>query len=167
MPDQVIPNDFTQQNPLMEPSFYMSYLQGSGEFYLSIIGFVIVGTLFLNFFIRATCTVSHSRNIGEIVPHILSLKTAVLMVFPIFPQIASFCYGMMAADLPFLNQYFSSLSYFGDIQPAGFQLFFVNMNFAAVYLAPFILFLLLLLLGYLTISKPQNKHDAVFSLHEE
>jgi hypothetical protein len=41
------------------------------------------------------------------------------------------------------------------------------MNFAAVYLAPFILFLLLLLLGYLTISKPQNKHDEVFSLHEE
>ena len=141
----------------MEPSFYLSYLQGSGEFYLSIIGFVIIGILFLNFLARTTCTASHSRNIGEIVPHILSLKTAVLMVFPVYPQIASFCYGMMAADLPWLNQYFSSLSYPGDIQPAGFQLFFVNMNFAAVYLASFVLFLLLLLLGYFTLSQPRSK----------
>jgi len=91
------------------------------------------------------------------VPHILSLKTAVLMVFPVYPQIASFCYGMMAADLPWLNQYFSSLSYPADIQPAGFQLFFVNMNFAAVYLASFVLFLLLLLLGYFTLSQPRSK----------
>jgi hypothetical protein len=166
MPDQVIPNDFTQQSPLMEPSFYLSYLQTSGEFYLSIIGFVIVGALFINFFMRTTCTASHSRNIGEIVPHILALKTCALMVFPIYPQIASFCYGLMAADLPWFGQYFSSLSYSGDVFPAGFQLYYTNMNFASLYLAPFVLYLLLLFLGYLTLSQPRKKNE-VFSLHEE
>lgn len=159
MPDQVIPNDFTQQGPLMEPTFYMSYLQTSGQFYYSIFGFVIIAALFLNFFVRATCTASHSRNIGEIVPHILALKTCVLMVFPIYPQLSSFCYGMMAADLPWLSQYYvSTLSYAGDVQPAGFQLFYINMNFASVYLSAFVLCLLLLLLGYLSITKVPKQH---------
>jgi hypothetical protein len=166
MPDQVIPNDFTQQNPLMEPSFYLSYLQTTDEFYLSIIGFVIVGLLLFNFFVRATCTASRSRNIGEIVPHILALKTCALMVFPIYPQISSFCYGLMAADLPWFGQYLSSLSYSADIQPAGFQLYYNNMNFAAVYLCAFLCCLLLLLLGYLTLSQPR-KQDEVFTLQED
>lgn len=156
MPDQVIPNDFTQQNPLMEPSFYLSYLQTTDQFYLTIIGFVIVGTLFLNFIVRATCTASRSRNIGEIVPHILALKTCVLMVFPIYPQISSFCFGIMGADLPWFGQYLSSLSVSSDTQPAGFQLYYTNMNFAAVYLCAFLLCLLLLLLGYLTRSQPKK-----------
>lgn len=64
MPDQVIPNDFTQQEALMQPSFYMSYLQNSGEYYYSIIGYVIVAVLFLNFLVRAICTTPGSRNIG-------------------------------------------------------------------------------------------------------
>jgi hypothetical protein len=138
----------------------MSYLQNSSEYYYSIIGMVIIATIFLNFFVRATCTASSSRNLGEIMPHILALKTCALMIFPIYPQIASFCYGIMAADLPWFSQYFTSvLAYAGDLEPAGFQLYFTNMNFASLYLLSFVLCLLLLLLGYLSISRSNRRQE--------
>jgi hypothetical protein len=154
LPDRIIPNDFSQEQPLMEPSFYMSYIQSSGEYYFSVIGYVIAAALFLNFFVKATCTASDSKNMGSIVPHVFSLKTCALMVYPIYPQIANFCFGLMAADLPWFSQYFTEyLAYSTDVQPAGFQLFFSNMNFASLYVSAFVLFLLLLLLGYLSFSK--------------
>jgi uncharacterized membrane protein SirB2 len=132
----------------------MSYIQNSGKFYFSIFGFVIVSLLFVNFFIKATCTASNSYNMGEIVPHILALKTCALMTYPIYPLVANFCYGLMAADIPWLTQFYSSfLTYSADVEPAGFQLFYNNMNFASLYLSAFVLCLLLLLLGYLSISK--------------
>jgi hypothetical protein len=136
----------------MQPTFYMSYLQNSSEYYYSIIGMVIIATIFLNFFVRATCTASSSRNLGEIMPHILALKTCALMIFPIYPQ--------MAADLPWFSQYFTSvLAYAGDLEPAGFQLYFTNMNFASLYLLSFVLCLLLLLLGYLSISRSNRRQE--------
>lgn len=102
LPNQIIPNDYSQDQPLMEPSFYMSYLQNSGEYYFTIVGYVITAVLFLNFLVKATCTAPHSRDFGSIVPHVFSLKTCALMVFPIYPQVANFCFGLMASELPWL-----------------------------------------------------------------
>ncbi len=138
----------------MEPSFYMSYIQNSGEYYFSIVGYVITAVLFLNFLVKATCTVSNSRNLGSIVPHIFSLKTCALMVYPIYPQVANFCFGLMASELPWLSEYYAEyLSFPSDVQPAGFQLFYQHMNFASLYLSAFVLVLLFLLLGCLSLSR--------------
>jgi hypothetical protein len=126
---------------------------------------VIIAVLFVNSFIKATCTASNSKDMGEITPHILSLKTCALVIYPIYPQVASFCYGLMAADFPWLTQFYSSyLTYNADIEPAGFQLYYENMNFASLYLSALIVCLLLLFFGYLSISKASKKSQEVFSL---
>jgi len=136
----------------------MSLLQNSGDNYFMIFGIVIVSVLFLNFIIKATCTSPLSKNQGEIIPHILSFKTLTLMVFPLYPQVVNFCAGLMSSDFPWLSYtYTPSLSVSSDLSPAGFQLYYSNMNFASVYFTAFIAMLILLLLGYLSISQRTNK----------
>ena len=158
MPDVIFSNDFTQEAPLMKPSFYTSYIQNSGEYYFTIFGYVIVAVLFGNLLLKASCTYPNSKDLGEVVPHILALKTCALVVYPIFPQIANFCYGLMGADIPwFASSYGDYLAISSDVSPAGFQLFYLNMNFASLYLVAFVAFLLLLFLGYLSISKTPKK----------
>lgn len=91
-------------------------------------------------------------------PHILALKTCALVVYPIYPQIANFCYGLMGADIPWLaSSYGDYIAISSDVSPAGFQLFYLNMNFASLYLVAFVVFLLLLFLGYLSISKTPKR----------
>lgn len=148
IPDVIFSNDFTQEIPLMKPSFYISYVKNSGEYYFTIFGYVIVIVLFGNFLLKS-CTCPKSKNLGEIVPHVLALKSCALSVFPIYPQVANFCYGLMGADFPWFASYYSEyLAINSDYSPAGFQLFYFNMNIASVFLVPFGVLLLLLLLSY-------------------
>ena len=112
---------------------------------------MIVGLLALNMLIRVTCTAPSSHNLGDHVPHILALKACALVVFPLYLQVSNFCYGLMAADIPWLSTYYSDLylSDHSDTSPIGFQLFYDNMNFASMYLSALILISLLLIVGLL------------------
>lgn len=133
LPNVIFANGFTQSKPLMEPSFYRSFVdQGEGSQF-TIIGYVIVALLAVNLFIKATCTAVSADNLGDYIPHILAIKTCALMVYPVYVQVAKFCYGLMASDIPWLTElYSSSLSDNTDVSPFGFQLFFDNMNFASL-----------------------------------
>lgn len=107
--------------------------------------------------IKATCTAPSSQNLGDHVPHILALKSCALVVFPIYVQVSNFCFGLMAADIPWLSTYYSSL-YFtdpSDASPIGFQLFYDNMNFASMYLSAIILFMILFIIGVLIRHAPK------------
>ena len=64
MPDIIFSSDFTQETPLMKLSFYTSYLQNSGQYYFTIIGYAIVVILFANFLIKVSCTYPNSRYLG-------------------------------------------------------------------------------------------------------
>lgn len=105
--------------------------------------------------IKTTCTATSSQNLGDHIPHILALKTCPLVVYPIYIQVSNFCYGLMAADVPWLSNQYSSI-YFSDhsdISPIGYQLFYDNMNFASMYLSGAILFILISIIGFFACSK--------------
>ena len=40
---------------------------------------------------------------GELISHILLMKTAVFAVFPSYSELIDYCRGFMLADLPWLN----------------------------------------------------------------
>jgi hypothetical protein len=84
----------------MEPGFYKSFIDEGEDYYFTIIGYIIVALLAASLLIKATCTTASADNLGDCVPHVLALKTCALAVFPVYVQVANFCYGLMAADLP-------------------------------------------------------------------
>lgn len=158
LPGLVFTNDFSLAQPLFQPAFYQSLLEDSGENYFLVMGIVVAGSLLLNSLIRATCTCPHSPEQGDIVPHLLSLKTVALMVFPLYPQVVHFCTGLMSADLPWLAPYYaSSLATSSDLSPQGFQLFYLNLNIASTYLGGLVIFIVLLLIGCLSINRKPGK----------
>ena len=149
MPSVIFANGFTQSKPLMEPSFYTSFVDQGEDYHFTVIGYIIVALLAANLFLKATCTAVSAENLGDYIPHILAIKTCALMVYPVYVQVANFCYGLMAADIPWLTElYANSLSDNTDVSPYGFQLYFSNMNFASMQLTALALCLLLLGLGY-------------------
>jgi hypothetical protein len=122
----------------------------------------VVGFLALNMLIKVTLTAPSSQNLGDHIPHIFALKTCSLVVYPIYIQVSNLCYGLMAADIPWLSHYYSSLylSDPSDVSPIGYQLFYDSMNFASMYLSGAILFIFLSMVGLLTCSPSKKKKDS-------
>lgn len=150
LPHVIFANGFTQSKPLMEPGFYKSFVDEGEDYHFTVIGYVIVALLAANLLLKATCNAASTGSLGDCVPHVLALKTCALAVFPVYVQVANFCYGMMAADIPWLTALYSSyLCDNTDVSPYGFQLFFDNMNFASMQLTAFLFCLLLLGVGLL------------------
>lgn len=108
--------------------------------------------------IKTICTAPSSQNLGDHIPHILALKTCSLLVYPIYVQVSNLCYGLMAADIPWLSNLYSNLylSDPSDVSPIGYQLFYDNMNFASMYLSGAILFISISIIGLLTCNKTKN-----------
>jgi hypothetical protein len=124
-----------------------------------IIGAIITCILFVKYLLKATITVPNSPNIGNIIPHILSLKVGALLFYPTYLEYINFCYGFMLADLPWLNDYFGyNLGDPRDIQPEAYSIFYINMNFASTYLLAFFIIILLISIVGLMIEKglPRN-----------
>ena len=49
----------------------------------------------------------NGKDKGQIVSHILFLKTPVLALYPTYAELIDYCAGFMVADMPWLNNYFS------------------------------------------------------------
>ena len=92
----------------------------------------------------------------------LALKTCSLVVYPLYIQVSNLCYGLMAADIPWLSHYYSNLylSDPSDVSPIGYQLFYDSMNFASMYLSGAILFIFLSMIGLLNCSPSKKKKDS-------
>lgn len=83
-------------------------------------------------------------------PHIFSIKTIPLIVYPTYAEYINFALGFMAVDLPWLNKLLpeSMISPY-DQTPYGFFFYFNNMNFAAMSLITLSIFLFLYAIAYL------------------
>jgi hypothetical protein len=121
-----------------------------------IIGVIIICILFVKYLIKAVVTVPNSPNIGNIIPHILSLKVGALILYPTYLEYINFCYGFMFADFPWLNSYFgSNLGDPRDKLPEPYSFFYINMNFGSTYLLAFFVIILFIIVG-LIIGKTMN-----------
>ena len=64
---------------------------------------LFVLTLFVKYLVKSLLTVPTSHNLGQIIPHILALKTGALILYPTYGEYVDFCSGFMTADLPWAN----------------------------------------------------------------
>ena len=118
-----------------------------------IVGLLIVGLLFVYGLVRSACYPLIGRNI-EIAGHLIALKTMPLVVYPTFAEYVNFSLGFFAADLPWLSKmlpdsFFNTL----DSMPMGYLFYYKNMNFAAMQLLSFTVFLVILILAYYLLSQ--------------
>lgn len=112
--------------------------------------------LFLNFLIKALCTVTHSSTHGHIMGHIFAIKSISIALYPTFGEYVNYCYGFMTADLPWLNAWLGKmLSDSADYSPLGFRLYYENMTIYSTYWLAVVVFLLGLALNYLFFHKSE------------
>ena len=84
----------------------MSSILGTRNYYYHFFGWAITSCLFIFFLIVGVFIDPERRDKGQIIAHILFLKTAALMVYPSRPELIDYCSGFMMADLPMLNRFF-------------------------------------------------------------
>jgi len=96
---------------------------------------------------------------GELLAHILLLKSPVLMLYPTYAELVDYCGGFMLADLPWLNNYFASiLSEPRDISPKPYLMFFTSLSISSMYLLPLIFFVVIyILLKTVSCLRPKSK----------
>ena len=87
------------------PEFVSSIL-GTRNYYYHFFGWAIIVCLFVFFLIVGVIIAPERRDKGQIIAHILFLKTAALMIYPSRPELIDYCSGFMVADLPWLNSFF-------------------------------------------------------------
>ena len=75
-----------------------------------IFGIVVTALLLINYIVRATYTCPNEAvcEYGQIFPHILALKSAPFVIYPIFAEEVAYAYGFMTAEFPWLNEFFAS-----------------------------------------------------------
>ena len=108
--------------------------------------FGLLVTLYILFFylIKAACVTPFAFDKGQLIAHILFLKTPVLMVYPTYVELINYCSGFMMADFPWLNSIFGpALSEPTDLTPLPYLLFYTSLSFASTYLLAFLMLILI------------------------
>ena len=106
---------------------------------------------FLLFLLKAVVLDPRGQDKGQLLPHILFLKTPVLLVYPSYAELVDFCSGFMVADLPWLNDFFgATLAEPTDTTPLPYLLFYSSLSIGSTYLlALLVIAFLAVLLGLL------------------
>ena len=110
--------------------------------------------MLINFLIKILFTVKNSLNYGQILPHIIAIKTVGVAVYPGHYEMISFCKGFMLYDIPWLNSFFGSV--FGstfDYIPDGYRLFYTNLNIGSTYFIALLLLIILIIIDRILLRK--------------
>lgn len=108
----------------------------------------------INFLIKFFFTGKNSLNYGQIIPHIVAIKTVGVAVYPGHYEMISFCKGFMIYDVPWANAFFGSV--FGstfDYIPEGYKLFYANMNIGSTYFIALLLIVILIIVDRVFLRK--------------
>ena len=103
--------------------------------YYHIFAILLTVFTFLFYFFKAVIVDPDGYDKGQLIPHILFLKTPVLMVYPSYAELINFCSGFMVADFPWLNDYFgANLSEPTDKTPLPYLLFYTSLSIGSTYI---------------------------------
>lgn len=88
LPDLYMSHSMVLDYDLSSPQFYASFYQGKLTLSQNAFGIIITLLLTLNYIIRATVTYPNApiSDNGQILPHILALKTPPFIIFPLYPE---------------------------------------------------------------------------------
>ena len=88
-----------------QPEFLSSILHLNYHYY-HLFGWFSAGFLAIFYFIKGVVIIPQGKDKGQLIAHILLLKTPVFAVYPTYSELIDYCQGFMIADLPWLNSYF-------------------------------------------------------------
>ena len=69
---------------LDKPEFIKTVVSGLNNYQYHIFGIVIICILFVKYLVKALYSVPRSADMGQIIPHILALKSGVLILYPTY-----------------------------------------------------------------------------------
>lgn len=97
LPDLYMSHSLVMDYDLSQPEFYTSVYQQQFSLFQSAIGIVIIAIFTINYVIRAivTCPGEAISEYGQILPHLSALKAPIFIIYPLFPEEISFCFGFM------------------------------------------------------------------------
>jgi hypothetical protein len=132
-------------NPTHGGDLQMSYNINSPEFiastlhlrqyYYHFFGWGAALFLLVFYFLKGVVLDPEGPDKGQLIPHILLLKTPVLAVFPVYAELIDYCRGFMVADLPFLDATFAALlSDPLDASPDPYRVFYASLSVSSTYL---------------------------------
>ena len=117
-----------------QPEFVASTLKLYNHFFY-IFGIVVTIYMFAFYFVKSVIIEPRGRDKGELIAHILLLKTPVLMVYPSYAEMINYCSGFMVADFPWLNSFFGeALSEPTDVSPYPYLLFYSSLSIGSTYM---------------------------------
>ena len=150
LPELTTTSDYVASDSLDDPEFYSSYIKEHHQMYWYLVGVIYLSLWVLYCLIRAYRYPFLTRHSSEIIPHLLMVKTVPLVIYPTYAEYVSYGLGFMAIDLPWVNELLpSTMADPLDYAPKGFFYYFTNMNFAAMSLITFAIYLFLLGFSYL------------------
>ena len=117
-----------------QPEFVASTLRLHSHFYY-LFGIMVTIYIIIFYFLKAVVINPNGRDKGQLIAHILFMKTPALMIYPSYAELISYCSGFMISDMPWLNRFFgSSLSLATDSTPFPYLLFYTSLSLASTYL---------------------------------
>ena len=137
----------------------------------SLFGILVILTLLVNYLIKAlyTCPNEAVSEYAHIFPHVLALKAAPFVVYPVYAEEIAYAYGFMAAELPWANEFFATkLSDRSESVPVQYGVYYHTMSFSSTYTLGFILGTAVIFLLWLSYrSKTKNvKKDRLEKVDE-
>lgn len=76
------------------------------QYYYHFFGIILTAYVLVFYFIKAVVVDPEGRDKGQLIAHLLLVKSIVLMVYPAYGELINYCAGFMVADLPWLNAFF-------------------------------------------------------------
>jgi hypothetical protein len=115
--------------------------------------------LFFFYFVKGVVVDVKGKDKGQLIAHILLLKTPILMIYPTYAEFIDYCQGFMIADMPWINNFFAELlSDPRDITPQPYLLFYTSLSIASTFLLP-IIFMILIYTVLKVISIANKEHN--------
>lgn len=99
LPDLYMSHSIVLDYDLSNPQFYASFYEGKLSLYQSAFGIIIILLLTINYIIKGTVTYPNAAisEYAQILPHFLALKAPPFIIYPLYPEEISFCFGFMVA----------------------------------------------------------------------
>lgn len=117
-----------------DPTFIASTLQ-LYDYKYHYFGICVTFILLVLFMVKGVVLDPNGKDKGQIIAHILLLKTPVLALYPTYAELIDYCAGFMFADLPWLNGYLADrFSDPLDSSPEPYRLFYTSLSLSSTYL---------------------------------
>lgn len=141
LPDLYMSRSLTISYDLSNSEFSQSISRNKIHALYTIFGSLMIVLLMINNIVRAvvTCPNLPVSEYGQIIPHVLALKAAPFVIYPLFAEEIAYAYGFMLPEFPYATDFFSTqIADRSEVIPTQFAVYYYSMGFGCTYTLGFI-----------------------------